>query len=121
MAVQDIIKSRRKYLNLTMKEVADKLGVSEGTISRYESGDIQNMGIDKIAALAKVLRCSPGYLMGWEDNPEGQPEDFSLLEKEIVYRYRAAPEGIQESVCKLLDVKYSEKKDASGSSTDMLA
>ena len=26
------------------------------------------MGIDKIEALAKVLKCSPGYLMGWESN-----------------------------------------------------
>ena len=43
MAVQDIIKSRRKELKLTLKEVADKLHVSEGTVSRYESGDIQNM------------------------------------------------------------------------------
>ena len=119
MAVQDIIKSRRKYLNLTMKEVADKLGVSEGTISRYESGDIQNMGIDKIAALAKVLRCSPGYLMGWEEDPEGQPEDFSLLEKEIVYRYRAAPGGIKDSVCKLLDINQNEKGDVSESSSDI--
>lgn len=25
------------------------------------------MGIDKIEPLAKVLQCSPGYLMGWED------------------------------------------------------
>jgi transcriptional regulator with XRE-family HTH domain len=110
MAVQDIIKSRRKYLQLTLKDVADKLGVSEGTVSRYESGDIQNMGIDKIAALAKVLRCSPGYLMGWEDEPEGQPEQFSLLEKEIIYRYRTAPEGIKESVCKLLDVKGAQEE-----------
>ena len=69
MAVQDIIKSRRKELKLTLKEVADKLHVSEGTVSRYESGDIQNMGIDKIAALARVLECSPGYLMGWEETP----------------------------------------------------
>lgn len=69
MAVQDIIKSRRKELKLTLKEVADKLHVSEGTVSRYESGDIQNMGIDKIAALASVLECSPGYLMGWEESP----------------------------------------------------
>ncbi len=119
MAVQDIIKSRRKYLQLTLKDVADKLGVSEGTVSRYESGDIQNMGIDKIAALAKVLRCSPGYLMGWEDEPEGQPEQFSLLEKEIIYRYRTAPKGIRDSVCKLLDVKRDEKKDASETSSDI--
>ena len=66
MNIQTIIKNRRLELDLTMKDVAKALGVSEATVSRYESGEIQNMGIDKIETLAKVLRCSPGYLMGWE-------------------------------------------------------
>ncbi len=69
MNIQTIIKNRRLELELTMKDVAKALGVSEATVSRYESGEIQNMGIDKIEMLAKVLRCSPGYLMGWEDYP----------------------------------------------------
>ena len=73
--IHEIIKARRLDLGLTLKDVAKALGVSEGTVSRYESADIQNMGIDKIAKLAKVLRCSPGYLMGWEDEP--QPEGFN--------------------------------------------
>ena len=67
MSVQHIIRKRRLELGLTLKQVAKALNVAEGTVSRYESGDIQNMGIDKIEALSKVLRCSPGYLMGWED------------------------------------------------------
>ena len=67
MSVQHIIKKRRLELGLTLKQVAKALSVAEGTVSRYESGDIQNMGIDKIEALSKVLKCSPGYLMGWED------------------------------------------------------
>lgn len=69
MNIQTIIKNRRLELELTMKDVAKALGVSEATVSRYESGEIQNMGIDKIEMLAKVLRCSPGYLMSWEDYP----------------------------------------------------
>lgn len=83
MAVQDIIKSRRKELKLTLKEVADKLHVSEGTVSRYESGDIQNMGIDKIAALARVLECSPGYLMGWEDTPNNPAASFGPIDAQM--------------------------------------
>ena len=59
MAVKDLIKSRRIELGLTMKEVADAVGVSEGTISRWESGHIANMRRDKIVALAKVLQISP--------------------------------------------------------------
>ena len=42
MSVQEIIKSRRLELGLTLKEVANALRVSESTVSRYESGDIQD-------------------------------------------------------------------------------
>lgn len=66
MAINQIIKQRRLELGLTLKEVAAALGIAESTVSRYESSDIQNMGIDKIESLAKVLQCSPAYLMGWE-------------------------------------------------------
>lgn len=67
MDISKMIKSRRLELGLTLRDVANALGTAESTISRYESSNIQNMGIDKIEALAKVLHCSPGYLMGWED------------------------------------------------------
>lgn len=89
MNIQTIIKNRRLELGLTMKDVAKALGVSEATVSRYESGEIQNMGIDKIEALAKVLRCSPGYLMGWEDEVNFSPSTAgSTEEKYILSLYR---------------------------------
>jgi transcriptional regulator with XRE-family HTH domain len=58
---------RRLELNMTMKELAQKVGVSEGTISRWESGDIENMKRDKIAALARALEVPPAVLMDWEE------------------------------------------------------
>lgn len=67
MSVQDILKNRRIELDLTMKEVADSVGVSEGTVSRWESGDISNMKRDKIYSLAKVLQISPLVILGWEN------------------------------------------------------
>lgn len=80
MAIKDILKNRRIELHLTMKEVADKVGVSEGTISRWESGDIENMRRDKIMALAKALQISPAVIMEWEDpsivHTHGQSESY---------------------------------------------
>lgn len=69
MGVRSVIKNRRLELQLTMKEVAEKVGVSEATVSRWESGDIENMRRDKIAALAKALQITPAVLMGWDDLP----------------------------------------------------
>ena len=54
MKTNDLIRMRRLELDMTMKELAAKVGVSEGTISRWESGDIENMKRDKIAALARL-------------------------------------------------------------------
>jgi len=78
MGVKDIIKNRRIELNMTMKEVADKVGVSEGTVSRWESGDIANMRRDKIMALAKVLDLSPNVIMEWDDTEPEQEEHYYL-------------------------------------------
>ena len=65
--INEIIKNRRKELGLTLKDVANELNVSESLISRYESNDVKNMGIDKLIPLAKVLKTTPAYLMGWEE------------------------------------------------------
>ena len=81
MKINERIKARRKELGLTLKQVAEKLNVSESLISRYESNDVKNMGIDKIAPLAKVLKTTPSYLMGWEDKeqkPETLKKDLQL-------------------------------------------
>ena len=57
--IKEIIKNRRIELGLTLKEVATAVGVSEGTVSRWESGNITNMKRNKIAALAKTLQIPP--------------------------------------------------------------
>ena len=66
MSVKDLIKEKRILLGMTMKEVADKVGVSEATISRWESGEISNMRRGAISALAKALNISPNEIMEWE-------------------------------------------------------
>jgi len=60
---------RRKALNLTQKEVAERIGVSEGTVSRWEGGQIANMRRDRIAAYADVLKTSTNFIMTGEADP----------------------------------------------------
>ena len=74
MEIKDIIRNRRLELGLTMKELAARVGVSEGTISRWESGGIANMKRDKVALLSQVLGIPIDQLMGWEeDSQDGTP------------------------------------------------
>lgn len=83
MKVNEIIKKRRKELGLTLKDVAQELGVSESLISRYESNDVKNMGIDKITPLAKVLKCSPAYLMGWTEEKPQPESNFDKIKSQL--------------------------------------
>lgn len=69
MDMKQIIKNRRSELDLTLEEVARKVGVSRATVLRWETGAIQNLGRDKIASLAAALQVSPEYLLGWTDDP----------------------------------------------------
>ena len=83
--IQYLLKTRRKELGLTMKEVAKEVGVSEATVSRWESGNIANMGRDKIYALSKVLKISPAEIMGIDDtnntNNESEDEKIAILNR----------------------------------------
>ena len=73
MTIYERIKNRRKDLGLSADDVAEILGVARATIYRYESAEIENMGIDKIEPLAKALRTTPEYLMGWNEEKSTLP------------------------------------------------
>lgn len=66
MELKDIIKQKREEKEMTMKQLAEKIGVSEGTISRWESGNIANMRRDKIYTLSKTLDIPLHVIMGWQ-------------------------------------------------------
>lgn len=61
------IEKRRKELKLSQEEVANKVGVTKATVSKWEKGDVENMKRDKIANLAHALKISPLLLLGMED------------------------------------------------------
>lgn len=65
--LQKRIKERRTTLGLTLLEIAEQLNVKEATVQRYESGEIKNIKHETIVELAKILKCSPQYLMGWTE------------------------------------------------------
>ena len=67
MNTKNIIRDRRIELGLTMKDVAAHVGVSEGTVSRWESGNIANMKRSRIYSLAEILQISPVVLIGDEE------------------------------------------------------
>lgn len=77
MNIYDNLRERRKEIGLTMLEVAKKVGVSEATVSRWESGDIANMRRDKIILLANALQVHPSFIMGEDDYNEACSNNIS--------------------------------------------
>ena len=71
--IRERIKKRREELGYSYQNLADLTGLSKSTLQRYETGGIGNLPLDKLEILAKALRFSPAYLMGWVD------DGFSLV------------------------------------------
>lgn len=106
MNVKDIIRERRMILGLTMKEVADKVGVSEATISRWESGEIANMRRGAIFSLSKALNISPNEIMGWDPAPSPvlpTPAPLSKAEQSHIEKYRALDDADRALVDNIMD------------------
>ena len=61
------IRSRREALGITQTELADALSTTKQNIYKYENGIISNIPSDKIEAMAEILKTTPAYLMGWEE------------------------------------------------------
>lgn len=77
MSLNTDLKARRRELGLSQYEVAKLVGVSESTISRWESGNIANMKRSYIDAYARALHLSPADIIGVPDEEkESQPEDL---------------------------------------------
>lgn len=79
MTIGQKIKELRNQLNMSVDDLATKLGKNRATIYRYERGDIENLPLDVLEPLANALETTPGYLMGWENAPKDN-EQLSIDE-----------------------------------------
>lgn len=102
MELKDIIKFRRKELNLNLLDIAKACDVSEATVSRWESGNIGDMKRSRIAALSKILKISPAIIVGTTDNDNKEAQslsiDLSNQEKNLLDIYRVLDDKGQHTV-----------------------
>lgn len=104
------IKELRLQNKMTLLEVANAIGVSEGTVQRYESGNIRNLKYDTIVSLANALNTSPAHLMGWDtDDLIGAPA-LSDPEQTLVGNYRKLNAEGQEKLIDYSDDLVSSPK-----------
>ena len=106
ISIGALLKKRRTELSLTQRQVANEVGVTEATVSRWESGDIDNMRRDKIAGLANALKVSPLLIMGMDDTYQSY-NPVNREELELLGDYRDVPaedKGIIRSMLKRFKV-----------------
>ena len=112
MTVGDRIRQVRQEQDVTQQELADYTGVSKQAVYKYENNIVTNIPTDKVDAIAKRLKVSPAYLMGWEEQPEPKkptiPPGFEPMPKmdwvPLVGRIACgtpitAEENVEQMVC----------------------
>ena len=110
MEIKDNIKQKRLENNLTLEEVAKKVGVAKATVQKWESGLIANMRRDKIILLAEALHTTPAYILGIDDN--SMLTNYAL-DKEVVKIpvYGTIPAGVPiEAIEEILDYEEIPEK-----------
>lgn len=96
MTIGDIIRDRRKALNMTQDDLAQCVNTTKATVSRWESGDIHKMKRPMIAALARTLQIDPLVFL--------QREEVLMPDEErLVNAYRQASEEIKGAALAMLE------------------
>lgn len=113
MTVADRIKDKRIELNMTQKELSDKIGTKDrSSISKIESRG-NDISMKDIIRIAEALGVSPQYLLGWEDDgiptvirkyKPKQTEDSANVEKalELYQKYQSAIPEVKAAIEALL-------------------
>lgn len=84
MTLGEKVKLKREELNLSQEELAEKMNYkSKTSIHKIEVG-ITDLPLSKVKELAAVLKTTPAYLMGWEEDKKEEKENniFSQLTDE---------------------------------------
>ena len=82
MTLGEKIAKQRKELNYTQEQLAEILGVSRQSISKWES-DIAYPETEKLIELGKLFNCSMDYLLKEEICEKADIQVFGLSEKII--------------------------------------
>lgn len=84
------IKEARTNKHLSLKELGSKVGLSEGTMQRYETGQIKGVDINLLKKISDILECTQAYLMGWENKNSKSENSYPLSDKEYTHitKYR---------------------------------
>lgn len=90
------LKKSREFKGLTQNQVAEILGISDGTYKNYEQGKREPNG-DMIVKLATLYNVTTDYLLGKDNTPPNPIEMLSndKLEQSLIYGYFKLPKEVR--------------------------
>lgn len=110
------IKARRQELKMTQRDLAARMGYKDHTtITRTEAGKV-DLPQSRVAQFAEVLGVTPGYLLGWDQEPEDLADVAArvLLDQDLlrmVEQYLQLSEADQYTVRLVVSsMTHKEKK-----------
>ena len=105
------IKSRRKNLDLTQKQLGKIVNLSEGSISKYESGKIEDVTTTKLNKFAEALNVDITWLLGVELN-RTSPERHSTVgtrnDDRLIELWRQLPPEKQQKMLSIIELELEE-------------
>ena len=90
---------------MTLKELADKVGLTEATIQKYEAGNIKKIDIEMLKKLADALDVIPESLTEWGDGEyeKYREEKQGSQDAKLVKAYNQLTLGHKKAVRNLID------------------
>lgn len=102
MTLGEVIKNSRVEHNMTQEELAEAVGTTKATVSRWESNQVYNFKPIMIGKICKKLELDPYYFFQ-------QYNVISAEEEKLLGAYRIANDSTKEAIAKLLDLKREVK------------
>ena len=103
MTLGEKIARQRRELNYTQEQLADILGVSRQSISKWES-DIAYPETDKLIELGKLFDCSMDYLLKEEITEKDGVQTSGFTEKVEEIRRKVMTEESKRKAKKILKI-----------------
>ena len=107
MEIGERIRRRREELDMTQDELARAAGYkSRSSINKIEI-DGRGLPQKKIADIAKVLKVTPSYLMGWEDEDVAE---LTAMQEETIEKFLMLSFEHQTVVRSIIDTLSEQEK-----------
>lgn len=106
MTIGRRIKQRRLELEMTVDELADRLGKNRATVYRYENDEIKDLPTAVLIPLAEVLQTTPADLMGYDNELH-----LNDKERKLIIAFRQSPIEVQQAALRMFGIQPDKKEN----------